>query len=276
MTDIKSDTALPGAGQEQEDAYPETSAPVAIVQVPAANVRSGPGTAYPIVGSLVQNQTCTIIGRNAAGNWWEISCANGLIGWISNDIVNVVGSTAKVPVIPVSPPPIPPTAVPVPPTATPAGYYEDTSGRRKGDWEASYFTNPDLAGNPTVVRVEARDQYPLDRDWGTGSPVPGYIGNTNWSARWKAIYTLDPGNYTFKARTDDGVRVYLDGHLLIDAWYDGFKEVQNTFWGVGSGDHEIVIEFYQRGGTAFARVNWYKESDSSGGGGSGGGGSRDE
>jgi hypothetical protein len=76
------------------------------------------------------------------------------------------------------------------------------------------------------------------------------------------------------------VRVYLDGLRVVDAWSDGYKEVANRFLGVGTGDHEIVVEFYERGGAASVRVWWYKDNSTSpaGGGGQSTGGSqhRDE
>ncbi len=67
------------------------------------------------------------------------------------------------------------------------------------------------------------------------------------------------------------MRVFIDGQRVIDAWSDGFKEPANTFWGVGAGDHEIRVEYYERGGNAFVRVNWYRHSNGGSGGGSGGG-----
>ena len=110
-----------------------------------------------------------------------------------------------------------------------------------------------------MVQIEQRTPYPIDKNWGTGSPAPGIIPNDNWSVRYRATYYFDAGDFTFKAKSDDGVRVYLDGHRIIDAWSDGYKDVQNTFNGVGAGDHEIVIEFYERTGNASVQVYWWRE-----------------
>jgi uncharacterized protein YraI len=144
-------------------------------------------------------------------------------------------------------------------------------GSSGSDWEASYFNNPDLAGGPTIVRGEARAPYPLDLDWGMGSPAPGAVNNDNWSARWRGRFFFEQGDYDFRARSDDGVRVYIDGIRIIDAWYDGYKEPVNRFNQIGRGDHEITVEFYERGGTAFNRAWWYRVD--SGGGSNPGGGS---
>jgi uncharacterized protein YgiM (DUF1202 family) len=152
--------------------------------------------------------------------------------------------------------------------------------RSTDDWDTAYFNNTNLDGVPSVQRYEPRSQYPLDRQWGTGSPVPGAVAEDNWSARWRGRFYFEPGDYVFAAQSDDGVRVYLDGLRVVDAWSDGYKEVANRFLGVGTGDHEIVVEFYERGGAASVRVWWYKDNSTSpaGGGGQSTGGSqhRDE
>ena len=37
------------------------------------NVRSGPGTAYPIVGGLSLDDVVEVVGKNAAGDWLQIA-----------------------------------------------------------------------------------------------------------------------------------------------------------------------------------------------------------
>jgi uncharacterized protein YgiM (DUF1202 family) len=60
-----------------------TSAPA--VQLPAEassqiNVRSGPGTDYPVVGQLEPGESAAVIGRNGDSSWWQIDLAGG--GWV--------------------------------------------------------------------------------------------------------------------------------------------------------------------------------------------------
>jgi len=47
------------------------------------NVRSGPGTAYPIVSALPGGTTVEIIGKNSDGSWWLVALDNGNSGWVS-------------------------------------------------------------------------------------------------------------------------------------------------------------------------------------------------
>ncbi len=84
-----------------------------------ANIRSGPGTNYPIEGVLLVGQNAEIVGVSADGAWWEVSSAglpNGL-GWIAESVVTAQ-DTQNVPVV--EAPPVPTPATPVPAAQPPA------------------------------------------------------------------------------------------------------------------------------------------------------------
>jgi uncharacterized protein YraI len=128
---------------------------------------------------------------------------------------------------------------------------------REGEWEANYFNNPDLIGNPDWITVEPRDgSFPLDRNWGAGSPRQGVIGNDNFSARWEGAFFIAAGTYDFFVRSDDGVRVYLNGQPIINLWVDGYKEQTRRLSGLAEGYHDVRVEFYERAGAAQVRVLW--------------------
>jgi hypothetical protein len=44
------------------------------------NIRRGPGTTYPIIGSLFGGQTALVNGITVDGGWWRIICPNGAAG----------------------------------------------------------------------------------------------------------------------------------------------------------------------------------------------------
>lgn len=79
-----------------------------------ANVRSGPGTEHPTVGSVAAGQSLTIVGRNGAGDWYQLADGN----WIAAFLVT--GAPTDLPVVEAAPVAAP-TAVPVvdQPTAAP-------------------------------------------------------------------------------------------------------------------------------------------------------------
>jgi uncharacterized protein YraI len=63
-----------------------TPAATAVVQVATANIRSGPGTAYAVIGQARKGQKLAVTGRDSAGKWWQVDL-NGRPGWISAGLV---------------------------------------------------------------------------------------------------------------------------------------------------------------------------------------------
>ncbi len=55
------------------------------------NVRGGPGTYYPIVGSAWPGEEFLIIGKNFAGDWWQINY-EGSPSWIYAPLVDAIGT----------------------------------------------------------------------------------------------------------------------------------------------------------------------------------------
>jgi hypothetical protein len=127
-------------------------------------------------------------------------------------------------------------------------------------WNASYYRGAELAGEPVLRQQEPRGQNPLEYNWGDRSPLPDQLGVDFWSARWTGDFQFDDGNYVFRVNSDDGVRVWLDGLLVIDGWRDGYKELSNRFIGIGQGAHALRVEYYERSGLASIELWWYKES----------------
>ncbi len=76
----------------------------------ALNVRSGPGTTYPVIGTRAPGVAITVTGRDAGSDWLQIGLAGeGGIGWVSAGYVRADGDVALLPIsaspsLPVSPP----------------------------------------------------------------------------------------------------------------------------------------------------------------------------
>jgi glucose/arabinose dehydrogenase/PKD repeat protein len=121
-----------------------------------------------------------------------------------------------------------------------------------GQYNASYFANQTLSGTPVTERCESAINY----DWGSGSPSGSGVGPDNFSVRWAGTHSFaTTGTYTFTATADDGVRVYLDGTLVIDQWKDQSATTYTASRTVTAGDHELKVEYYENGGDAVARFS---------------------
>ena len=123
------------------------------------------------------------------------------------------------------------------------------------EWRARYWNNDDLDGDPVLTR----DEDDLDYDWGDGSPHDR-VNSNNFSARWTRDVYFAPGTYRFVATMDDGMRVWVDDQLIIDAWYDSQAHdvVADVFLSEGK-DHRIKVEYYEAGGQAVARLVWFPQ-----------------
>lgn len=126
-------------------------------------------------------------------------------------------------------------------------------------YSAEYFNNPDLIGAPVLTR---HDQA-IDFEWGDNSPTPE-LPNDFFSVRWTGNQFFNTGKYKFITQTDDGVRLYIDGELIIDEWHDQGGTSHEVTLTLLEGNHDIKMEYYESGGGAMAKLNWELTPDTSG------------
>lgn len=113
-----------------------TPQPAVRVVVPSANIRTGPGTDYRILGFLYQDEVVSVLAWNGVGEnpWYVVLTPNDMVGWLAasatepvtppiEDNPLIVGGVPPAATIPVAPSPTP-TMTPVPtftPSPTPTG-----------------------------------------------------------------------------------------------------------------------------------------------------------
>jgi beta-glucosidase len=132
----------------------------------------------------------------------------------------------------------------VPASATPGGF------------KAEYFNNKELQGQPALVRNDEQVNF----DWSRGRPAPE-INEDGFSARWTGKFTPpESGAYQLGAMADDGVRVYLDGKLLIDAWTGNqasqIRTVMKEVNLEAGRSYDVRIEYYEDIRNSIAKFFW--------------------
>ena len=125
-------------------------------------------------------------------------------------------------------------------------------------WRAEYFNNMSLFGNPVLVRDESK----LDYDWGTGAPGAG-VPADGFSARWTRTFYMDGGRYQFVATADDGVRLWVNGVLLVDQWHDAGVMSYMAEIDLPAGNIPVRIEYFENQGGAIARFGYQRLSGGS-------------
>jgi RNase P/RNase MRP subunit p29 len=147
---------------------------------------------------------------------------------------------------PASAAPAPPPPAPPPPPSSPP----PTCG--SGEFAAQYFASLDLAGAAVLSRCETgAPAY----NWALGGPGSG-VPNDGFSARWTGRPTFAAGSTVFTVRADDGVRLWVDGTLVVDAWKDQAATAYTATVPLTAGSHEVKLEFFDSGGNAVASVSW--------------------
>lgn len=228
---------------------PEITEPGAFVEVrgtgwqPAKEIAIGLGTAIEDARFTDARGTARADGSFAA----TLSVP---AGWTDQDAVIVAQSmdgqlravTRLYLVVPTQT--VPPTASPTPlPTTTPTPAFQG--------WRGEYYDNVDLVGDPLWVR----DDSTIDFDWGQGAPATDLPADT-FSVRWTRRIDFLPGGYQFDVQVDDGVRVFIDDQLVLDEWKVA-PPTSYEFQQVLDGPTEVRVEYFDAGGNATIRFQWY-------------------
>ena len=96
---------LPSLAPRLAGAVPTQAAgPVLTIGAPTANVRSGPGVAYPPVGLARKGEQFPITGRIAGNAWWQVTF-KGKPAWIAASVASVSADATSAPIVTQIPPP---------------------------------------------------------------------------------------------------------------------------------------------------------------------------
>jgi len=119
-----------------------------------------------------------------------------------------------------------------------------------------YYNEPDHTG-AFKVRYDAA----VDYDWGEAAPFLG-MNSDRFSVRW--LGTLTPQfteHYTFHTVSDDGVRLYINTNLVIDAWKEEFMNLASIPMVLYAGQrYDFRMEFFDNTARAIAKLYWSSPS----------------
>jgi hypothetical protein len=132
-------------------------------------------------------------------------------------------------------------------------------------WNFNVIANGNLfpSSAPDRTRIDATVNF----DWGSGSPAPG-IGSDDFAVRWDGMVEApESGAFILSTQSDDGVRLWINGALVIDNWNQhGPTWNDSAQINLVAGQRNVVrMELFERGGGAVARLYWRRPSDISAG-----------
>ena len=107
-----------------------------------------------------------------------------------------------------------------------------------GQWKTSYYASYGFQ-SPLVVEECENMANSFNRQFGDGQPHP-QLPSDNFSVRWEKEFTSQGGNYTFTARGDDHVAVFLDNTRIMTVQY--VESTKSVTVNVPAGTHKLKVE----------------------------------
>ena len=207
---------------------------VALVTSDTLNVRGGPGALHPIITTVHRGASLVVLGQDPTGDWLSVRLPDDTNGWVSRASTDFAGTA------------------PLAPTFTPPA----TPTRVFAAWRGEYYDNTNLERTPLLVR----DDTAINFNWEYAAPAAD-LPTDNFSARWTRKLHFPAGIYQFFARSDDGVRVWLDDVLVIDQWHDAAGDTYTVEQTLTAGMHTLRIEYYERWSLAQIQFWWNRAGD---------------
>jgi len=117
---------------------------------------------------------------------------------------------------------------------------------------ATYYNDISLS----AVALKRVDPV-IDFKWQQDSPANS-VNTDRFSVRWTGLIKPEySGDHTFYTSTDDGVRLWVDGKLIIDGWVNqSEKEYSGTINLSAGRKYFIIMEYYDDKGRARAKLSW--------------------
>jgi hypothetical protein len=121
----------------------------------------------------------------------------------------------------------------------------------KGAW-VHYYHDIDLQDWARLAPDEA-----FKKDFREAGPR--LSRNKPFSARWNAWLMIPAStNYTFLAKSDDGLRFIIDDTVLIDSWNEQdwqTSQKQATIY-LEAGRHPLRVEYFNLNGPPVMKIEW--------------------
>jgi uncharacterized repeat protein (TIGR03806 family) len=118
--------------------------------------------------------------------------------------------------------------------------------------KAEYFNGRDGA-DLRLTRLDSSVNFA----WGEAAPFAG-LDRDSFSVRWTGqIEPLLSEEYTFSTLSDDGVRLWVDGQLIIDNWTGHAPRIDEGIITLAAGrKYNLRLDYFEAGGGAEIQLRW--------------------
>ncbi len=254
------------AASDSEETTSEAVADTAevAVNINLMNVRAGPGTGYTALGTANAGERFEVIGRNPAGDWWQINF-RGQTGWVFNQLVTPAntGAVAVAQNIPLAPPTLPPPPPPPPATSTPVPAPAEPGTPAEPETPAEPTPEPTPASNYRFnVAVVGRCDPQEAGNWFdgktyiNGEPKSGYMVAFSYAPDGPAVASIQSGPHEGYTNWDAGYYSHIinSAGAKAGSWFvwveengQRISEIANfSTDGPGGSCNQAVVDFDSR------------------------------
>jgi hypothetical protein len=123
-------------------------------------------------------------------------------------------------------------------------------------WKGEYYNNTTLAGSSAMARDDGAGFLNFNFDAGGPGGNCG-LGVDNFSVRWTRNVNFGAGVYRFSVTGDNGVKLYVDGQLMIN-FLSNLGPVTTTadLTFTSAGPRQVKLEYVESFGLAVAILSW--------------------
>ncbi len=134
------------------------------------------------------------------------------------------------------------------------------------NWTGTFYSDPNFSGFDTqITGING-----LNFDWGTERPIINGVKvpitncpnsptcTDNFSARFTSTQNLIPGQYSFVISSDDGVRFYVNGILMLDKFIVRNLTSNTISVAITTQPVNLTVEYFEGVGRAFLQVVWFR------------------
>jgi hypothetical protein len=134
------------------------------------------------------------------------------------------------------------------------------TARAQGGALGEYYDQLDFAGGAVLSRIDPTISF----DWGNAfapdPQPPGITAINTFTVRWSGLVETPVGAsgvYTFRTTADDGVRVWVDGRLVLDRWRDqSITSATQSITLAGGQRYGLRLDYFQNPTYARVRLEW--------------------
>jgi PA14 domain/Bacterial SH3 domain len=109
------------------------------------------------------------------------------------------------------------------------------------NWTATYYNCTDFNCPAAATQTGING---INFNYGAGSPISG-VNADNFTIRFESVQVFQQGTYEFVASSDDGIRVYIDGALVLDRFIGRVLTTDRFQQTLTAGSHTLRVEYLE-------------------------------